>query len=179
MLKTISLIVVAVLIIGAGLVLGIAATKPDTFRVARSTAIKAPPEKIFPLISDFRQWSAWSPYEHKDPAMKKTYRGEATGRGAIYEWDGDKNVGSGRITITDASSPSKVMIDLDMIKPFAASNKVEFTMIPHGDSTAVTWEMEGGVPYFAKIIHVFFNMDQMVGKDFEVGLANLKASAEK
>jgi hypothetical protein len=109
--------------------------------------------------------------------MKRTYGSATAGRGAIYEWDGDKNVGSGRITITDASPPSKVMIDLDMIKPFAASNKVEFTLVPNGDSTAVTWEMEGGVPYFA--IHVFFDMDQMVGKDFEAGLANLKAGAEK
>jgi len=179
MWKTIALIAVAVLVVGVGIVLVIAATKPDTFRVARSAAIKAPPEKVFPLISDFRQWSLWSPYEHKDPAMKKTYSGAATGTGAIYEWDGDKNVGSGRITMTDASPPSKVMLDLDMIKPFAAHNKVEFTLVPNGDATAVTWEMQGGVPYLAKIIHVFFNMDQMVGKDFEAGLAKLKASAEQ
>jgi uncharacterized protein YndB with AHSA1/START domain len=179
MWKTVTLVVVAVLVVGLGIVLAVAATKPDTFRVVRSTAIKAPPEKIFPLINDFRQWSAWSPYEHKDPAMKKIYSGAAIGRGAVYEWNGDKNVGSGRITITDAVPPSKVMIDLDMITPFAASNKVEFTLVPNGGSTAVTWEMEGGVPYFAKIIHVFLDMDQMVGKDFEAGLANLKASAEK
>jgi hypothetical protein len=179
MLKTFSLIVVAVLVVGIGIVLAVAATKPDTFRVQRSTAIKAPPEKIFPLINDFRSWSAWSPYEHKDPAMKRTYGATTTGKGAVYEWDGDKNVGAGRITITDASPPSKVMIDLDMLKPFAAHNKVEFTLVPNGDTTAVTWEMEGGVPYFAKIVHVFFNMDQMVGKDFEAGLASLKASAEK
>ena len=169
---------IAVVLAIAG-VLGFAATRPGFFTVQRTASIKAPPEKIFPMINDFRNWTAWSPYEHKDPAMKRTYGIATTGRGAIYEWAGDKNVGSGRITITDASPPSKVMIDLDMIKPFAASNKVEFTLVPNGDSTAVTWEMEGGVPYFAKIIHVFFDMDQMVGKDFEAGLANLKAGAEK
>jgi uncharacterized protein YndB with AHSA1/START domain len=179
MLKTISLIVVAVLVIGIGAVLAIAATKPDTLRIQRTAAIKAPPEKIFPLINDFRAWSAWSPYEHKDPAMKRTYSAATSGRGAVYEWEGDKNVGAGRITITDTSPPSKVLIDLDMIKPFAASNKVEFTLVPNGGGTNVTWEMLCDVPYFAKIIHVFFNMDQMVGKDFEVGLANLKANAEK
>ena len=179
MLKTIALIVVAVLFVGVGIVLAIAATKPDTFRVQRSAAIKAPPEKIFPLINDFRQWSTWSPYEHKDPAMKRTYSPATSGRGAVYEWEGDKNVGAGRITITDTSPPSKVLIDLDMLKPFAASNKVEFTLVPNGDGTNVTWEMQGGVPYFAKIIHVFVDMDRMVGKDFETGLANLKSSAEK
>ena len=179
MLKTIALVVVAVLFVGIGIVLAIAATKPDTFRVQRSAAIKAPPEKIFPLIDDFRRWGAWSPYEHKDPAMKRTYSATTSGRGAVYEWEGDKNVGSGRMTMTDTSPPSKVFIELDMLKPFAASNKVEFTLVPNGGETNVTWEMQGGVPYFAKIIHVFFNMDQMVGKDFEAGLANLKANAEK
>lgn len=179
MFKTIALVVVAALVAGIGIVLAVAATKPDTFRVQRSATIKAPPEKIFPMINDFRSWAAWSPYEHKDPAMKRTYGSTTSGKGAVYEWDGDKNVGSGRITITDASPPSKVMIDLDMIKPFAASNKVEFTLVPNGDATAVTWEMQGGVPYFAKIIHVFFDMDKMVGGDFEQGLASLKASAEK
>jgi carbon monoxide dehydrogenase subunit G len=179
MLKAIALITVAVLVVGIGSVLAVASTKPDTFRVQRSTAIKAPPEEIFPLINDFRRWSAWSPYEHKDPAMKRTYGSTTSGKGAVYEWDGDKNVGSGRITITDASPPSKVMIDLDMIKPFAASNKVEFTLVPHGDSTAVTWEMQGDVSYFAKIIYVFIDMDRMVGGDFEAGLARLKANAEK
>jgi uncharacterized protein YndB with AHSA1/START domain len=179
MLKTIALIVVAVLFVGVGIVLAIAATKPDTFRVQRSAAIKAAPEKIFPLINDFRRWGAWSPYEHKDPAMKRTYSATTSGRGAVYEWEGDKNVGAGRITITDTSPPSKVLIDLDMLKPFAASNKVEFTLVPNGDGTNVTWEMQGGVPYFAKIIHVFVDMDRMVGKDFETGLANLKSSTEK
>jgi uncharacterized protein YndB with AHSA1/START domain len=179
MWKTLALIVVAVLVAGIGIVLAVAATKPDSFRVHRTTTIKAPPEKIFPLINDFRQWSMWSPYEHRDPAMKRTFGSNTAGKGAVYEWDGDRNVGAGRITITDASPPSKVMIDLDMLRPFAVSNKVEFTLVRHGDSTAVTWEMQGGVPYFAKIIHMFIDMDRMVGGDFEAGLASLKANAEK
>ena len=97
-------IIAALLLVGVLVVLGIAATRPDTFRVARSTSIKAPPEKIFPLINDFRQWPAWSPYESKDPAMKRTFSGAPTGKGAIYEWDGDKNVGSGRIEIADTTA---------------------------------------------------------------------------
>jgi uncharacterized protein YndB with AHSA1/START domain len=159
-------------------VLVYAATKPDTFRVTRTASIKAPPEKIFALIDDFKQWPAWSPWEKKDPAMKRTFGAATSGKGAVYEWAGDKNVGSGRMTIADTAPPSKVAIKLDMLTPFEAHNDVVFSMTPQGDSTVVTWDMQGPVPYFAKVIHVFFNMDKMVGGDFEAGLANLKAAAE-
>jgi uncharacterized protein YndB with AHSA1/START domain len=179
MVKTIALVVVLLLVVVVGAVLAYAATKPDVFHVQRSASVKAPPDKIFPLINDFRSWASWSPYEHKDPAMKKTYSGAATGKGAIYEWDGDKNVGSGRIEIADTTPPSRLAIKLDMIKPFAASNRVEFTLQPQGDTTNVTWTMNGHTPYLAKIMHVFLDMDRMVGQDFETGLANLKALAEK
>ncbi len=169
-------VVIVALVVAA--VLAYAATKPDTFRVQRSASIKAPPEKIFPLINDFREWTGWSPYEKKDPAMKRTYGSNTSGRGAVYEWAGNGNVGSGRITIADATSPSKVAIKLDMLKPFEAHNDVEFTLVPQGDNTTVTWDMQGRVSYLAKIMHVFFNMDKMVGSDFEAGLANLKSAAE-
>jgi uncharacterized protein YndB with AHSA1/START domain len=179
MVKTIAVVVVLLLVVAVGSVLAYAATKPDVFHVQRSASIKAPADKIFPLINDFRSWASWSPYEHKDPAMKKTYSGAATGRGAIYEWDGDKNVGSGRIEIADTSPPNRVAIKLDMIKPFEASNRVEFTLQPRGDATNVTWAMNGHTPYLAKIMHLFLDVDRMVGQDFETGLANLKALAEK
>jgi carbon monoxide dehydrogenase subunit G len=179
MLKTISLVVVTLLVVVVGVVLAYAATKPDVFRVQRSASIKAPPEKIFPLINDFRSWSSWSPYEHKDPAMKKTFSGAAAGTGAVYEWEGDKNVGSGRIEIADTAPPNKVSIKLDMIKPFAAHNQVEFRLEPRGDVTDVTWAMNGHTPYLAKVMHVFIDVDRMVGQDFEAGLASLKSVAEK
>jgi uncharacterized protein YndB with AHSA1/START domain len=179
MIKTTALVVAVLLLAAGGVVLAYAATKPDTFRVQRTATIKAPPEKIFPLINDFRSWNSWSPYEHKDPAMKKTYSGASAGKGAVYEWDGDKNVGSGRIEISDASPPHKVSIRLNMIRPFAARNRVDFTLQPNGDSTNVTWAMNGQTPYLAKIAHVFLDMDRMVGRDFEAGLASLKAIAEK
>jgi hypothetical protein len=111
--------------------------------------------------------------------MKRTYSGAAKGKGAVYEWDGDKNVGKGRMEIVDTSPPSKVTLTLDMIKPFEGHNIVEFTLEPKGDSTNVTWAMNCQTPYIAKIVHVFFNMDKMVGNDFETGLANLKTIAEK
>jgi carbon monoxide dehydrogenase subunit G len=178
MIKTIILTAVGLLVLAVGTVLVYAATKPDTFRVQRSTSVKAPPEKIFALINDFRHWASWSPYEHKDPAMKRTYSGSESGKGAVYEWDGDKNVGKGRIEITDTSPPNKVTIKLTMIKPFEAHNIVEFTIEPKGEFTTVTWAMNGQVPYLAKVVHVFFNVDRMVGNDFEAGLFKLKATAE-
>jgi uncharacterized protein YndB with AHSA1/START domain len=160
-------------------VLIIAATKPDTFEVRRSATIKAPPDRIFPLINDYRQWAAWSPYENKDPQMKRTFGPVTSGKGATYAWDGDSNVGVGNMVIADAAAPSKITIKLNMLKPIEAHNDVAFTLVPQGDATTVTWAMQGPVPYFAKIIHVFFNVDKMVGGDFEVGLANLKTLAEK
>ena len=175
MFKIIAVVVVVLL----AALLVYAATKPDTFRVQRATSIKAPPEKIFPLINDFHSWGSWSPWEKKDPAMKRTHSGAPSGKGAVYEWEGNSQVGKGSMEITESSKPSRVTIKLDFIKPFEAHNIAEFTLEPKGDSTNVTWAMHGRTPYFAKVVHVFFNMDRMVGKDFETGLANMKAVAEK
>jgi uncharacterized protein YndB with AHSA1/START domain len=179
MIKTIALIVVGLLATLIAVVLILALTKPDTFRVGRTTSIKAPPEKIFPLLNDFQSWSAWSPYEKKDPAMKRTFSGPPSGKGAVYEWDGNKNVGQGRMEITGSTPPSNVTLDLDFVKPFEAHNTVVFTLTPQGDSTTVTWTMQGPANFISKVMQVFINMDKMVGTDFEAGLANLKALAEK
>jgi uncharacterized protein YndB with AHSA1/START domain len=178
MLETIAIVAV-VLAIAIAIVLILAATKPDSFAVQRAAIVAAPPERIFPLISDFRQWGSWSPYEHKDPAMKRTFSGAPRGNGAVYGWEGDKNVGSGRMEILEAAAPSKIVIKLDFYSPFEAHNTAEFTMLPQGDETRVTWRMHGPAPFMARIMHVFINIDKMVGKDFEVGLANLKRLAEK
>ena len=172
-------IIAVVLAIAIAIVVVLAATKPDTFSVRRAATIKAPPEKIFPAISDFHQWTSWSPWEHRDPAMKRTYSGADSGKGAVYAWDGNKNVGSGRMEILDVSVPSKVVIKLDFLKPFEAHNTAEFTMLPQGDATNLTWAMHGPLVFMAKVMHVFINMDKMIGKDFEAGLANLKKLTEK
>ena len=156
-----------------------AATRPDSFRVQRSISIKAPPEKVFTLINDLRDWSKWSPYEKKDPGMKRTFSGASSGKGAVYEWDGDKNVGKGRMEIIEPASPSRVVIKLDFIKPFEGHNTAEFTLEPKGDSTTVTWGMYGASPLMMKVMGIFMNMDRMIGDDFAAGLANLKAVAEK
>jgi uncharacterized protein YndB with AHSA1/START domain len=183
MFKTIAIVVGVVLVVGIGVVLVLAATKPDAFNVQRATSIKAPPEKIFALINDLHGWGAWSPYEKKDPAMKRTFSGAQSGKGAVYEWDGDKNVGKGRMEITDTSPPSKIVIKLDFISPFEGHNTAEFTMDPRGGAanadTNVTWAMHGPAPFMSKVMQVFLNLDRMIGKDFEEGLGNLKALAEK
>jgi hypothetical protein len=171
-------IVIVVLALIAG-VLALAATKPDTFRVERSVSIKAPPEKIFPLIDDFHQWGAWSPWENKDPAMKRTHSGAPHGKGAAYAWEGNNAVGSGRMEIAESSPPSKVTVDLYFLKPMEAHNVADFTLTPEAGATKVTWAMHGPSPFLTKVMHVFLSMDAMVGKDFEAGLANLKAAAEK
>jgi uncharacterized protein YndB with AHSA1/START domain len=171
------IVIIAVVLIAGVLIM--AATKPDTFRVQRAASIKAPPEKVFTLINDFKAWSSWSPWEKKDPAMKRTYAATTGGKGATYAWEGNKDVGQGSMEIAESVLPSRIALKLDFLKPFEAHNTVEFTLEPKGDTTNVTWAMQGPTPYFAKIIHVFINMDSMVGKDFETGLANLKAAAEK
>lgn len=174
MLKIVLIVVVCIL----AAVLIFAATRPDTFQVERRVSIKAPPDRIYPLIADFHNWTAWSPWEKIDPMLKRTYSGAPTGKGAIYAWEGNSKVGSGGMEITEVSPPQKVVIKLDFLKPFEAHNVTEFTLVPAGDSTEVTWNMNGPVPYLAKIMHLFFSMDKMVGGQFDEGLTNLKAVAE-
>ena len=178
MFETLVVIAVVLAIIIA-IVLISAAGKPDTFRIERAATMNASAEKVFPLIADFREWLNWSPWEGRDPALKRTYSGAERGNGAIYAWDGNKNVGSGRMEILEANSPSKVVIKLDFLKPFEAHNTAEFTMLPQGGATNVIWVMHGPAPFMSKVMQVFMNMDRMIGKDFEAGLASLKAVSEK
>jgi uncharacterized protein YndB with AHSA1/START domain len=174
MLGTILLIIIALL----ALVLIIAAMKPDTFRVERSITIQAPPEKVFGLINDFHQWPAWSPWEKMDPAMQRLHSGFPSGKGAVYAWEGNKKVGRGRMEILDTLEPSRIVIQLDFFAPFEAHNTAEFTFAAAGSGTALTWAMFGPQPFVIKVMGLMFSMDKMVGKDFEAGLATLKALAE-
>ena len=171
-------VVLIVFAVAVAAVLGLAATKPDSFSVQRSASIKAPPEKISAVLSDFRAWDAWSPWEKIDPKMQRTFRGEPKGKGAKYAWVGNSEVGTGSMTITEAQA-SRVALDLDFVKPFEGHNKVVFTLAPKGEATEVTWNMTGPSPYITKVIQVFCDMDGMIGKQFETGLANLKVVTEK
>jgi len=171
-------IVAIVLAVAIAIVLIIAASKPDTFSVRRAATVRAPAEKIFPLINDFHHWGTWSPYENRDPAMKRSYSGPANGVGAVYGWDGNNNVGAGRMEILETSPPAKIVIKLDFFKPFEGHNTAEFTILPQGDATDVRWVMHGPAPFMSRLMQVFINLDRMIGKDFEIGLANLKRLTE-
>lgn len=178
MFETIVIIAVVLAVIIAAILI-LAATKPDTFRIERTAVMNAPAEKIFPLIADFHQWLNWSPWEGRDPALKRTYSGAERGNGAVYAWEGNKNVGSGRMEILEATTPSKVEIKLDFLKPFEAHNTAEFTMLPQDAATRVVWVMQGPAPFMSKLMQVFMSFDNMIGKDFEAGLAKLKTISER
>jgi hypothetical protein len=172
-------IIAVILAVAIAAVLITVATKPGTLRVQRAIRIKAPADRIFPLINDFRQWRSWSPYEDRDPALKRTYDGADSGKGAVYAWDGNRNVGSGRMEILETSAPSRILIKLDFFTPFEGHNTAEFTMLPQGDATDLTWTMTGPAVFLSKVMQVFMDLDRMIGRDFETGLANLKKLTEK
>jgi hypothetical protein len=174
MLKAIGLIVV----LAIAAILLLALTKPSTFRVERSTAIAAPPEKLAALIGDFHQWNLWSPWAQLDPNMKTTYSGPPSGVGSVYEWEGNSKVGKGRMEILSVE-PTKTTIKIDFIKPFEGHNITDFVLEPQGSVTRVNWIMNGPMDLFpGKLMSVFTTMDKMIGPDFDKGLANLKAAAE-
>lgn len=179
MLRTL-LIAVAVVLAAAGAVVAYAAaTQPDDFRIERSIVINAPADKIYPLIADFKAWGAWSPWEKKDPAMKRTFSEPASGQGAHYAWEGNGEVGSGEMVMAEAASPSKVKLDMHFKAPFEANHIAEFKLTPQDGGTNVSWAMSGSSPLVSKVMCLFMNMDKMVGSEFEKGLTAMKATAEK
>jgi uncharacterized protein YndB with AHSA1/START domain len=174
MLKII-LIALAVLVVAIVIVI---AMQPSEFRVARSTTISASPSDVFAQVNDFHKWEAWNPWGKIDPAMKQSYEGVPAGTGAIYTWSGNKQVGEGRMTLTESRPNDLIRIKLEFFRPFAGTNTAEFTFKPEGDQTSVTWSMSGEKNFTAKAIHLFINMDKMIGGQFEQGLAQMKSVAE-
>ena len=178
-MRRILAIVGAVVVVAVAAILIYAATRPDSFRVQRSATMNAPAEKIFPYLEGLKRWTEWSPYEGRDPQMKRAYSGADSGKGAVYEWDGNDNVGKGRMEIVDSKPPSKVVIKLDFLKPFEGHNTAELTVEPKGGQTIVTWAMYGPSTFMTKLIGMFMDMDDMIGRDFAAGLAKLKTVVEK
>jgi uncharacterized protein YndB with AHSA1/START domain len=175
MLKIAALFVAGVVVV----VLVIAASRPDTFRIERTLAMKAPPEKVFAHVADFKSWPEWSPWEHRDPNMKRTFSASTSGVGSSYAWEGNKQVGTGRMEFAEVNAPRELRIKLDFLKPFEAHNIAEFSFKPQGEQTVVNWSMHGPQPFLAKVMCLFMDMEKMVGPDFEAGLARLKAVSEK
>lgn len=171
-------LVVAIPVVLAGAVLIYAATRPASFRIERSATIQGGPERIFALINDLHQWEAWSPWEKIDPQISRTYSGASEGKGAIYEWSGNRNIGKGRMEIVESVPSSRVVLKLDFITPFEAHNTVEFVLAPQGGTTAVTQAMYGPSPFVSRLMGLFFSMEKMVGQKYEEGLTNLKVLAE-
>ncbi len=174
MLKILGILVV----VGIGTVLVLASFQPDTFRVQRSVVVDAPPEKVFPLVDDFKRWTRWSPWEKLDPDMKRTFGATTAGKGATYDWDGSGKAGAGRMEIVASHPSSAIDIALHFVRPLENDAKATFRFSPQGDGTLVTWTMESPSPFLAKVMHVFFDAEEMVGDDFARGLAALKALAE-
>lgn len=176
-MKIVAVIIAIIVLLGIGLLV-YASTKPDEMRVERQITIKAPADKIFPLINDFQAWQSWSPYEAKDPGMKRELGVPIAGKGATYAWDGNKEVGQGKMEIIESEPSSRVVIKLTFLRPMENEGTATFTLAPNADGTDVTWTMVMPAPLISKVMSVFFDLDQMIGKDFDVGLANLKSKVE-
>jgi uncharacterized protein YndB with AHSA1/START domain len=174
MLGCIILVLAAVVAAGAGVV----ALRPADLRVTRRATIAASPAAVFAQVNDFHRWEAWSPWAKRDPRMKATYEGAPAGTGAVYTWAGNREVGEGRMTITESRPHELIRIRLEFMKPFAAINTAEFSFAPDGTGTAVTWTMTGRNGFIGKAIGLVMNMDRMIGGDFEAGLAGIKQQAE-
>jgi len=155
------------------------ASRPSQFRVVRSLLIPAAPANaVFTQVNDFHAWAGWSPWEKLDPAMKKTFSGAPTGAGSVYAWEGNDKVGEGRMTLEKSDRPSAISITLEFVKPFAATSRSDFAFTPEGTGTRVVWSMSGKNGFMAKAAGMFMDMDQMIGRDFEKGLAALSTTAQ-
>ncbi len=178
------IMLIVILVVAAFLTfLFVVVSKPNNFRMQRSVTISAPADVIYSHIADFHKWQAWSPWEQLDPDMTRTYSGAEAGVGAVYGWQSKGKAGQGRMTIREAAPAHRLLINLDFIKPFPATNSAEFLLQPvsgsGGDSTVVTWAMFGPSPFMSKLMGTIMNMDDLIGKDFERGLENLKHLSER
>jgi uncharacterized protein YndB with AHSA1/START domain len=153
-------------------------TRPDRFRVERSALIHAPADVVFSMINDFHQWGRWSPYEKLDPNMTKRFEGPPSGPGAVYAWSGNSKAGEGRMTILESIPGERVSLRLEFFKPFAATNQATFTLVASEKGTQVTWSVEGENTVMGKAISAFLDMDALLGKNFEEGLANLDTAVQ-
>jgi hypothetical protein len=170
-------ILIALVVIVVGLV-AVIALQPAGYRVSRSATIAAPAPMVFAQVNDFHRWTAWSPWEKIDPAMKRTYEGPPAGVGASYTWVGSGEVGEGRMTIVESRPSDLIQVKLEFVKPFAGTSVAEFSFKPDGERTLVTWSMTGDKNFIAKAIHLVMSMDRMIGDQFDKGLAAMKTVAE-
>ncbi len=161
----------AAVLVGGGWLLG------SDFKVTRSLLVNAPPEKIYPLVADPRGWKQWSVWNQRDPAMAITYSGAPSGVGAVWEWR-SATEGDGRMSFTRAEAPGLLGYEL-YFPDFGTTSRGELRLVLEGNATRVSWTMEGNMGRNPLFSWIALFADGMVGKDFEAGLAGLKAVAEK
>ena len=160
-------------VVVAGALAAYVATRPAEYRIERSRTVVAPPEAVHAHVNDFRKWTEWSPWEQKDPGLKRSYAGAPAGTGAVYAWSGNKEVGEGRMTITDSRPGQSVTIKLEFLKPFAATSIAQFDFVPSGPGTSITWSMSGRRGFEEKAFSAVADVDKLIGGEFEKGLAAL------
>lgn len=169
MIKKILLGLVAVIAI----ILVVASFQSDDMNISRSATIKAPPEAVFKIVNDFRQWEAWSPWSKLDPNMKKSLEGPPEGVGAVYKWSGNNEVGEGSTKLVESKPNEMIGMKLEFVRPFAGSSDVQFTFVPEGEGTKVTWAMQSKKPFIGKVMSLFMDCEKMCGDQFSEGLDNL------
>lgn len=165
-------------VILVGLVVAIM-MQPDTYKVERSIVVDAPADVVFPYANNYKKWNEWSPWAKLDPNIKTTYEGAEEGKGAIYKWSGNDDVGTGQMTIVESVENKKVAHDLKFITPFESEAKTAILLDETDGKTKVTWTMSGNNDFMSKAFSLFMNMEEMIGKDYEKGLNNLKPIVEK
>jgi uncharacterized protein YndB with AHSA1/START domain len=178
MIKKLILAILGIIVVVVIVLCVVISMQPANFTVTRSATFNAQPDRVFTQVNDFKNWSAWSPWEKLDPNMKKTVSDPSAGKGASYAWTGNDEVGEGKMTIADSHPSEHIKVDLEFIKPFAMKSVTNFTFKPEGDKTTMTWAMTGEHNFVSKAMCLVMDMDKMVGSDFEKGLANLKPIVE-
>ena len=158
--------------------LAYAASRPSHARIERTARLDAPADSLFALINDFRRWNKWSPYGQNDPGLRRAFAGATSGPGAEYSWSSNGMAGAGRMTILESRPAERISLKLEFFKPFKAANSAYFNILPTAEGAQVTWGMDCENPFPGKVFGIFFDVDKMVGGDFEAGLANLEAAAQ-
>lgn len=176
MLKKLLLAILALFVVGVVAIVIAASTQPSEFEVKRSATIDAEPSAVFPHVNNFRRWEDWSPWADLDPDMEITYSGEDEGEGAVYEWSGNQEAGSGRMTIVESTADEHVEIKLEFLAPFESMSTTEFHFEPVDGQTEVTWTMRGENDFMMKVFRLIADMDEMIGADFDRGLAQLETA---
>lgn len=185
MVKKVLLVVAVVLLAGIGYLAFKGSSMPDKLHIERSVVINAPADIVFKQVNNLKNWEKWNPWYELDPTQKLTYNDIPEGKGAMYGWEGNKNVGKGTMTIEDSRPNETVEIDLKFTEPFESNPDGGFDLSTvEGGATKVVWRYDEKINGLGtKMMYAAMGMsgnamDEMLGKDFEKGLAKMKTISE-